>query len=315
VILLSIFQHLLSISFAITVVAVVAAGQSDVVRPTDRIHPGDLIEIDELGGFDFDWRGSLNPEGFLDGFEKITDPIFGRCKSPEELAESVRSAYSKTLREPRVRVRILDRSRRPIAYLEGAIKQPLRLQIRREVLLGEIVVVGGGFTDRASGEVTILRPPHQSCESETTDATEPIKVKIADILAGDRSANVKILSGDLVLVEEVQPIYVIGGIARPGKQDWREGSTVSRIVAAAGGISNRGVAGSVTIFRREAGSSRVLHADLDAITAGKAADVEVKAFDIIDVPLKGQPSRTTPPVVEDRKERPDRRALPMRIID
>lgn len=281
----------------------------------DRIHPGDLIEVDELGGFDFDWRGRLNPEGFLDGFSKVADPIFARCKAPAELAETIETAYSRTLRAPQVRVRILDRSQRPVAFMEGAVKQPMRLQIRRPVSLGELVVVAGGFTDRASGEVTILRPPDQSCEGEPSDETRIIKVTIADILAGNPTANLKIFSGDNVLIEEVQPVYVIGGVGRPGKQHWREGATVSRVVAAAGGASDRGVAGNATIYRRESGTSRVIEADLDAISAGRSPDILINAYDIIEVPLKGGARRAQPPVVEDRAQRPPRGSLPLRVID
>lgn len=306
--------RILSTVLALAVFTLAGSPQDPSTAPVDRIHPGDLIEIDELGGFDFDWRGRLNPEGFLGGFSRVTEPIFARCKTPAELAEAVQAAYSRTLRDPQVRVRILDRSQRPLAYFEGAIKQPMRIQIRREVFLSELVVIAGGFTDRASGEVTVLRPAGQSCES-AAEETRSIKVKISDILAGDSAANIKIVSGDLVLIEEVRPIYVIGGIGRPGKQDWREGATVSRVIAAAGGVSNRGVSGSVTIFRRESGVSRVIEADLDAIAAGRSQDIDIKAYDIVDVPLRGQSKRTIPPVVEDPAPRVDRRSLPLRVID
>jgi protein involved in polysaccharide export with SLBB domain len=305
----------LILTFSLLGLAHHGMAQDISVASADRIHPGDLIEIDELGGFDYDWRGRLNPEGYLAGFSKVADPIFGRCRSPQELAESVRTAYSKVLRDPRVRVRILDRSERSPAYFEGAIRQPMRLQIRRDVHLRELIVIGGGFTDRASGEVTVLRPENLSCESPKGEPTKLHTVKVADILSGDRTADLKILSGDIVTVQEVQPVYVIGGIGRPGKQDWRDGATVSRVIAAAGGVSKGGVAGSVSIFRRESGDSKVIDADLDAITAGAADDIEIRPFDIIDVPLKGQAKRTMPPVVEDRAARRDRRALPVRVID
>ena len=301
--------------FSLFAIASDGSGQSKSVSPTDRIHPGDLIEIDELGGFDYDWRGRLNPEGFLAGFTKVADPILGRCRTPAELAEAVREAYSKVLRDPQVRVRILDRSERPVAYFEGAIKQPMRLQIRREVRLRELVVIGGGLTDRASGEVTVLRPEGQSCESPDGEPTQLHTVKIADILAGDRAADLKVLSGDIVTVQEVQPVYVIGGIVRPGKVDWRDGATVSRVVAAAGGVIKGGLGGSVSIFRRDSGNSTVIEADLDAIMDGAASDIDIRPFDIIDVPLKGQPKRTIPPGVENRNVPVDRRTLPIRVID
>lgn len=301
--------------FSIIAAASVVLGQGGTIPASERIHTGDLIEVDELGGFDYDWRGQLNPEGFLAGFSKVADPIFGRCKAPEELAEAIRLAYSKVLRDPRVRVRILNRSGRPPAFFEGAIKQPMRLQIRRDLHLRELVVIGGGFTDRASGVVTVLRPQNQSCETPQDEPTKLHTVKIADILSGDRTVDVKILPGDIVTVPEVRPVYVIGGIGRPGKQDWRQGATVSRVIAAAGGVAKGGVAGSVSIFRRESGASKIIDADLDAIIDGSTPDIEVSPFDIIDVPLKGRPKRTLPPVVDDQSVRPDRRALPVRVID
>ena len=49
-----------------------------VVEPTpvsipesevNLIHSGDLIDVDVVGSIEYDWRGRLNPEGFLDGIE------------------------------------------------------------------------------------------------------------------------------------------------------------------------------------------------------------------------------------------------------
>lgn len=281
--------------------------------PGEMIHPGDLIEVDELGGFEYDWRGRLNPEGFLDGSAKIVDPIFGLCKTPAQLADAIREVYAKTLRDPRVVVRILDRSQRPVAILDGALRQPMRLQIRREVRLSELFVISGGFTDRASGEITLLRPSGQNCDSGA-DKSPVTKIRISSILSGDKAANAVVRSGDLVTVESVPPVYVIGGVNRPGKVDWREGATVSRVVAAAGGVSTRGVSGSVSIFRREASGSRVIEADLDQVKAGTTEDVEVRPFDIIDVPIRGTPKRATPPVAEPVESRIRTGPLPLRVI-
>ncbi|MDI1241227.1 MAG: SLBB domain-containing protein [bacterium] len=288
-------------------------GQAD--QPSDDlIHPGDLIEVDELGGFDYDWRGRLNPEGFLDGFTKIVDPIPALCRSPEQLAEAIRETYAKTLRDPRVIVRILDRSRRPLAILDGAIRQPMRLQIRRPVKISELAVVSGGFTDKASGEITILRPPNQSCDSPVTTTTV-IKIRISEILAGNHEADIRVRSGDIVTVESVEPVYVTGGVNRPGRLDWREGATLSRIVAAAGGVTNRGVSGNVTIYRRVASDGQIIDADLDRVTSGKVDDVEILPFDIIDVPVRGARKRTSPPVVENVETGGRQQPLPLRVIN
>ncbi|MGH9819117.1 MAG: hypothetical protein ACRD43_03015, partial [Pyrinomonadaceae bacterium] len=42
----------------------------------DLVHYGDVIDVDVVGSLDFDWRGTLNPEGFLDGMERIEDPVY-----------------------------------------------------------------------------------------------------------------------------------------------------------------------------------------------------------------------------------------------
>jgi protein involved in polysaccharide export with SLBB domain len=285
------------------------------VDPGDeKIHHGDLIEVDELGGFDYDWRGRLNPEGFLDGFAKIVNPVNGLCKTPAQLADAIREIYAKSLRDPKVIVRILDRSQRPEAILDGAIRQPMRLQIRRTVRLSELAVISGGFTDRGSGEITVLRPPNQSCDS-TASTTTVTKVRISEILSGDQAANISIRSGDIVTVESVEPIYVIGGVNRPGKVDWREGSTLSRVVAAAGGVSDRGVSGTVSIFRRQASGSVVIDVDLDRVVRGTDKDVEIRPFDIIDVPIRGEPKRSSPPVADTGETRVRQQPLPLRVIN
>lgn len=280
----------------------------------DRIHYGDLIEVDELGGFDYDWRGRIGPEGYLDGIPKVAEPVFARCKTPGELSAVLQETYSRTLRDPRVVVRILDRSQRPLAIFDGAVRQPIRLQIRRDVRISELAVVAGGFTDRASGEIEIVRPPYQSC-AVTGNSAEILSLKVNDILSGKQEADAFVLPGDIVMVKTVEPVYVVGGVNNPGRVDWRDGATVTRIMAAVGGVSGRGVTGRVSIFRKEPSSNRVIEVDLGKISSGAAEDVLVFPRDIIDVPLKGRPRRTAPPDLEVVEAIPDRPVLPIRVID
>lgn len=292
------------------------ATRTPISDPLARIHQGDVIEIDELGGFDFDWRGKLTPEGFLDAFTKVADPIYARCRTTEQLAADVSKAYSTVLRNPSVNVRILDTSGRATAFLYGAVRQPLRFQIKRSVSLRELLIVSGGLTDRASGEISIYRPDSVSCEALTDDPSRMINIKVADIIGGSAAADPKILSGDIITVEEVRPVYVIGGIERPGKADWRDGLTVSRAVASVGGVTKKGVGGRAVIYRRMVGTPQIIEVDLDSIVSGAANDVPLKPYDIIDIPLKGSAKRKLPPVVDDPDVRPaDGSSLPLRIID
>ncbi|MDM7924023.1 MAG: hypothetical protein QUS14_17160 [Pyrinomonadaceae bacterium] len=40
-------------------------------RAAELIHYGDLIDIDVVGSFEYDWRGTLTQEGFIDGNERL----------------------------------------------------------------------------------------------------------------------------------------------------------------------------------------------------------------------------------------------------
>lgn len=293
-----------------------------------RIHFGDLIDVDVIGSFEFDWRGTLTPEGFLDGFDKIEEPVYALCRTEVQLASLITAEFVKTLRDPKVAVRILDRSNRAVAYLDGAVKIPQRFQISRPIRLNELLIISGGITDQAGGEINMFRPQNVSCSSitETSNSSEAKTsqdnalqnrlITIKDLLSGKPEANPQIFSGDIVTVLAAAPIYLIGGVNVPKQISSRSQITLSRAVASAGGVSKQGIEEQVTIFRREGGESRVLTADLKKIKEDEADDPLLKAFDIIEVAEKGRQKRRFPPVVENRGYVSNVLAkLPLRIVD
>ena len=301
------------------------------------IHPGDLIDVDVIGSTEYDWRGKLNPEGFLDGVDFVETPIYGLCQSEETVAEAVAKGYSKILRSPKVAVKILDRSNRPLSLLYGAVKNPQRLRIKRPVLLNELLILAGGLTDKANGEIQIYRPPSLSCRQQvgkTTNAAAAgenrerfvlasqdngsnyINVKINDLLKGRKEANPQILSGDIITVREAESIYVIGGVVSPGQISSRERTTLSHAVDSAGGIAKGGDAKKVTIFRREAGETKIIEADLEKIKSSQADDIALKADDIVEVTQRGSEKRRLPPVFKATETgRKNVSNFPLRIID
>ena len=313
----------LSIVFSITAVF----AQDETASQAQLAHFGDLIEVDVVGSYDYDWRGSLTPEGFLDGLDFFENRIFALCVSEADLAAAIQKELAKTLREPTVVVRILDRSNRAVAFLNGAVRSPQRFQIKRPVHLNELLVLSGGITDRSSGEISIFRPANLSCSSapkgggtEFVKASQPggaerLSVKISDILRGDALANPRIYSGDIVTVLEAPPVYIIGGVNSSQPIPLRAQLSLSRAVATAGGLAKEG-SGNITIFRREGRETKRIEASLDKIAAGQMEDPILKAFDIVDVPQKGKPSRSRPPVIDPKVSRsPLLTSLPLRVID
>lgn len=299
------------------------------------IHPGDLIDVDVVGSTEFDWRGTLTPEGFLNSLNYTENPIYALCQAEEDVAAKIAQSYSKILREPKVIVKILDRSNRPVSVLYGAVKKNQRFQIKRPVLLNELIIISGGFTDKASGEIQIYRPQNLNCLEEiarTNDnptekkekfvpasrsaETQYINIKIGDLLSGKKEANPQILSGDIVTVLEAKPVYVIGGVAAPKQLSVRSQITLSRAIDSAGGLAKGADAKKITIFRRVGSDTKTFVADLDKIKAGQAADFVLQAFDVVEVSQDGREKRKFPPVINapDSGERQADK-LPLQIID
>jgi protein involved in polysaccharide export with SLBB domain len=317
-------RHFLSALLGILLAPLCLSAQSDQAA---LVHFGDLIEVDVIGSYEYDWRGSLTPEGFLDGFDSVPDPVYGLCQTESDLSSTIERELGKTLRDPKVAVRILDRSNRAVAFLSGAVRSPKRFQIKRKVHLNELLVMAGGITDRSSGEISIFRPANLNCteprrttEGEFVKASQPrgaetMSIKIPDILRGEEAANPQILSGDIVTVSEALPVYVIGGVNAPQQIPLRNQLTLSRVIAMSGGLAKEGNS-NITIFRREARETKLIPADLQKIAAGQAEDPVVRAFDIVDVPQKGKPARSRPPVID--KGAPltlTLAGLPLRIVD
>ena len=289
---------------------------------TNLVHFGDLIDVDVVGSFEYDWRGRLNPEGFLDGLDKIEKQIYGLCRSENEIADSISKEYSANLRNPVVIVKILDRSNRAVSFLDGAVKFPQRFQIRRRVKLNELLILSGGITDRSNGEISIFRPQSQNCEPKASSVgssektSRNITVKIADLLAGSETANPSIFSGDIVTVVEAAPVFFIGGVNAPKQISLRVETTLSRAIAIAGGISKDGLEGKIRIFRRDGKQSKVIDADLKKISAKEAEDPVLRPYDVVEVEQKNRGPRRLSPVSESRLPANDRLAkLPLRIID
>ncbi len=303
---------------------------------SNLIHLGDLIDVDVVGSLEYDWRGSVSPEGFLSGIAFAEQPIFALCRSEEAVAADVTKVFAKFLREPKIVVKILDRSNRAISIIGGAVKMPQRLQIKRAVFLNELIIISGGLTDKTSGEIQIFRPQNLNCAATETktsfangenrerfvaassedNGSQYINIRIIDLLKGKKEANPQILNGDIITVLEAQSIYVIGGVASPKQISFRSQITLSRAIDSAGGLAKNADAKKITIFRRAGGETKIIEADLEKIKAQKADDINLQASDIIEVNENGREKRKYPPVINvvDLNDGNSSK-LPLRVID
>ena len=285
------------------------AQSSRVSQPnaeTDLIHYGDLIDVDVVGSFEYDWRGTLTPEGFLDGLERSEEQIYALCRSENDVAADITREYGKTLRDPEVLVKIVDRSNRAAAILFGAVKNPQRFQSRRPVKLNELLALSGGVTETASGSIVIFRPRELNCFGRNATLNTAVQAKgnssgstsnisIKDLMEGKPDANPEILSGDVVTVVDAPPIYVVGAVNNPRQVASRSGVTLTKAVDEAGGVIRS--AREVAVYRRSNSGSKLIESDLRKIISGEAEDLELKPYDVVDVIQKGGSKRKIAPGV------------------
>ncbi len=312
---------LLFLTCAYQIEAQVTAGTaSPEPAGTDRVHFGDIIDVDVVGGLEFDWRGKLDPEGNLDGLSTFSEPVRGLCRTVDEIAADVERALSRILREPKVVVKIVDRSGRAVVTLDGAVKGPARFRLQRKATLRELIVRSGGFIDSASGDITILRSPNAGCTGpadtgRSDNTSKTILIKITELMKGGGS-DPQIFPGDMITVLVAEPIYILGAVENPRPIYSREALTLSRAIAMAGGLSKNADGGKVSIFRREAGETKLIEAELEKIKSGNSVDEILKPFDILEVAARGRQKQKYPPVVvrDERGEKP-RVDLPLRIIE
>lgn len=304
---------------------VLTAGQSQTPSPTnsdtpevDLIHYGDLIDVDVVGSLDGDWRGSVNPEGFLQGLIYASEPVYALCKSEQAVASEISTQYAKTLRDPKVVVRVLDRSGRAVTLMLGAVRNQQRFKLRREARLNELLALSGGITDTASGEITIARPADLNCSSnigKDNGKLTLVRLTISQVLSGDPDADPVILSGDIITVIEASPIFIIGGVNNPRQISSREEMTLSRAISSAGGLAKEAVESDITVYRREGKEGKSISADLKKIRSKQQDDIVLKPFDIIDVGQKGRAKPKFQPSVNVDALSRDIYRLPVRVVE
>ena len=199
-------------------------------------------------------------------------------------------------------MRILERRSRQPAVVFGAVRLPSRVPMVRKLRLHEVLVTAGGITQNASGTIDVLHTEPEMCP-EIEEVTAPIlptvaanhtketdlgrleTFKISDLRGGSTENNPYIRPGDIVLVNEGEPVFVTGAVIQPRELVIKDQLTLGRAIAMCGGAQRLAKTSEVHIYRKKEGKigSEDLKFDYDAIKKSKQADVLLQAYDIIDV--------------------------------
>jgi polysaccharide export outer membrane protein len=260
--------------------------------------PGDVVDIRVFGQPDLSSMAEVDSDGNLSSLPFLETPVPARCRTEKALQRDIAAAYSKYIKNPQVSVRISERKSRQPANVFGAVRQPTRVQMQRRIRLNELMVVSGGFTERASGTIQIVHTEPLMCPQPGEEAeAAPISddnismqiVKLTDLKAGKASANPVIRPGDYVMVTEAEPVYIMGSVVSPQGIYMRDQLTLTGALAMVGGPKKEAKASTIKIRRLKPGTQEreTLVVDYDAIKKNKKPDIALQAFDIIEVPEAG----------------------------
>jgi polysaccharide export outer membrane protein len=141
-----------------------------------------------------------------------------------------------------------------------------------------------GVKDTADRVAYVVRATPRAGEPQ------PLPVDLEGLLrSGDARQNVVLEGGDTVFIPEANQYYVAGEVEKRGAYTLRRGTTVSKALTEAGGVTKR-ASGEVKLIRTlPTGEKREMPPiDLAAAMQGdRTQDVELQAQDVVVVPAHG----------------------------
>jgi protein involved in polysaccharide export with SLBB domain len=131
-------------------------------------------------------------------------------------------------------------------YVTGEVKTPGRYLFEQGLTVQKALSMAGGMTDKADpAGVKLTRPKANGVEMSTV------------------SPEAVVLPDDILVVEgQIHKFYVSGEVRVPGSYSYKEGLTVQKALAMAGGQSDKAEKGALKIVRKAEGREETLPATL-----------------------------------------------------
>ena len=261
--------------------------------------PGDVLDLRVYNEPQFNGPLIVDDEGMLE-VPFIEEPIVAQCRTDRELRAVLTQALKKYIKKPQVSLRLAQMNSRPPAVVFGAVRQPSRVSMMRKVRLLDLLATSGGVTEAAGGDVQIFHTEKLMCaEPEDLVAVpidsykpeDPTQVgydvyNLRALQAGKQEANPIIRPGDIVIVQETQPIYVVGAVRAPQGLYLKNNMQLKTAFAMVGGFTQTAKASKVVIWRRKKGQAEPekLIVNYNDIKNEKQKDIELQPYDIVEVP-------------------------------
>jgi polysaccharide export outer membrane protein len=244
-----------------------------------RVGPGDILDVVVFGNDDLSRAAPVQTDG------TVNLPLLGEVPvAGLTVAEAQRKVTSLLARDylvkPQVEVRVREYQSQAVTVL-GEVNSPGRKVLKGRTRLIDVLVESGGFTPRASGEVSLSRSDGTFAGGAAT-----LTLRLGGALDPVQRVNLEVLlrNGDIVTASPKAYVTVEGEVNRPGRYTIDEDLTVTGAVTLAGGLTRFG-SNDLRVRRIDpkSGKVQILEVDLKAVRKGKVPDLKLLGNDVVTV--------------------------------
>jgi protein involved in polysaccharide export with SLBB domain len=243
-----------------------------------RVGPGDVLEVNVPGRPDLSRLPTVQTTG------TVFLPLLNEVTVEGLTVGDIRSRLTRLLAERDVVVQALEVRVREyhshFVWVRGEVNRPGRKPLRAGSRLVDALVEAGGFSGRASGDVSVERQ-----EGTFPDGSRTRRFRFrpgTPTPEGQLDLELPLQHRDVVTASLQRYVTVGGAVVRPGKYALDNGMTVSAVITSAGG-SRGGHKATVQRQDPSTGITQNLEVDLKAVESGREPDVELLPDDAVSV--------------------------------
>ncbi|WP_309141080.1 polysaccharide biosynthesis/export family protein [Novosphingobium sp. G106] len=198
---------------------------------------GDVVEVSVLGREEFHPRVQVQVDG------TIQLPYLHSVKAANLTVIQFREQVNKLLRDggfytdPVVNVAVVSYASRYVTVL-GEFGNPGLVPVDRVYRVSEILARAGGAKPSAADDILLRR----------ADGKE-FRLPVTDVARGGAAEDPYVQPGDKLFLAAAPIFYVYGQVGAPGAYKVERGMTIRMALARSGGLTQRGSAGKISVYR------------------------------------------------------------------
>ena len=244
-------------AFAPPTMAQVTAAPLAAEKAEYRLAAGDVIRISVYQNPDLQLEARLSEAGV------ISYPLLGAIRlggntitqAERLIADGLRNGNF--VKQPQVSV-LLVQVRGNQASVLGQVNRPGRVPIETaEMRLTDLLATAGGISSGGADIVTVVGVREGKPFRKEIDLPSLFR-------SAARDEDIAVRGGDAVFVDRAPMVYIYGEVQRAGVQRLERGMTVMQVLAAGGGLTQRGTDKGIRVHRKaDDGRIEVLQPSLD----------------------------------------------------